>query len=74
MPRSGCSFLHGVNPNKKKKKSVVKEVREFAREIYLDLETEFNGEMKNIENARKLKIIAKRKGKNSYEIKPRGCM
>ena len=27
--------------------SVIKETREFAREIDLDLETEFDGEMKN---------------------------
>ena len=34
--------------------SVVKEAREFAREIDLDLETESDDEMKNTENARKL--------------------
>ena len=32
--------------------SVVKEAREFACEIDLDLETEFDGEMKNMKNAR----------------------
>ena len=35
--------------------SVVKEAREFAREVDLDLETQFNGEMKNTENAQKFK-------------------
>ena len=29
----------------------VKEAREFAHEIDFDLETEFDGEMKNMENA-----------------------
>ena len=38
---------------KKKVNTVVKEAREFAREIDLDLETE-SDEMKNTENARKL--------------------
>ena len=47
--------------------SVVKEAREFAREIDLDLETEFDGEMKNTENARKLKRIAKEKGKKAID-------
>ena len=42
--------------------SVIKEAREFAREIDLDLQTEFDGEMKIMENARKLKRIAKEKG------------
>ena len=42
--------------------SVIKETREFAREIDLDLQTEFDGEMKIMENARKLKRIAKEKG------------
>ena len=39
--------------------SVVKEAKKFAREIDLDLESEFDGEMKNTENAQKLKRIAK---------------
>ena len=42
--------------------SVIKEAREFAREIDLDLQTEFDREMKIMENARKLKRIAKEKG------------
>ena len=41
--------------------SVVKEAREFAREIDLDLETEFDRKMKNTENARKLKRIARKR-------------
>ena len=41
--------------------SVLKEVREFVLKIDLDLETEFYEEMKNIENARKLKRIANEK-------------
>ena len=45
--------------------SVVNEAREFAREIDLDLETEFDGETKNTENARKSKRIAKEKGKKA---------
>ena len=45
--------------------SVVKEAKKFAREIDLDLETEFDGEMKNTENARKLKRIAEEKGKKT---------
>ena len=40
-----------------------KEAREFEWEIDLDLETEFDGEMKNRKNAQKLKRIAKGKGK-----------
>ena len=47
--------------------SVVKDVREFAGEIDLDLKTEFDGEMKNTENAPKLKIIAKKKGKKAID-------
>ena len=43
--------------------SNVKEAREFAWEIDLDFETEFDGEMKNTKNVRKLKRIAKEKGK-----------
>ena len=44
-----------------------KEAREFACEIDLDLETEFDREMKNTENARKLKRIAKKKGKKTID-------
>ena len=47
--------------------SVVTEIKEFAREIDLDLETEFEGEMKNTKNARKLKRIAKEKGKRAID-------
>ena len=43
--------------------SVVKEARGFAGEIDLDLYSEYDREMKNTENARKLKRIAKEKGK-----------
>ena len=43
--------------NKKKVHTVVKEAREFACEIDLDLETEFDGEMKNTENAPEVKTI-----------------
>ena len=45
--------------------SVVKEPREFAHEIDFDLEIEFNREMKNTENAWKLKRILKEKGKKA---------
>ena len=44
---------------------VVKEARKFAREMDLDLETEFDGEIKNTENARKL--IAKEKGRRAID-------
>ena len=47
--------------------SVGKEAREFVREIDLDLETGFDGEMKNTENARKLKRIAKEKRKKAID-------
>ena len=47
--------------------SVVKEARQFAREIDLDLETEFDGEMKNTKNARKLNRIAKDKGSKTID-------
>ena len=47
--------------------SVVKEAREFAREIDLDPENEFDWEMKNTENARKLKRIAKEKTKKAID-------
>ena len=43
--------------------SVVKEAREFPREIDLDLETEFDGEMKKTENPQKLKRIPEEKGR-----------
>ena len=57
-----------LNMNKKKgSHSLVKKAKKFAREIDLDLETEFDGEMKNTENAQKLKRIAKEKGKNSID-------
>ena len=46
--------------------SVVK-TKKFAREIDLDLETEFDGEMKNTENAQKLKRIAKENGKKAID-------
>ena len=52
---------------KKEAHSVVKETREFEHEIDLDLETEFDGEMKNTENARKFKRIAKEKGKKAID-------
>ena len=39
-------------------------------EIDLDLKTEFDGEMKNTENARKLKIIAKRTIDTAWNSKP----
>ena len=49
-----------LNHEKEKgSRSVVKEAREFVREIGLDLE--FDGEMQNTENARKLKRIAKKR-------------
>ena len=47
--------------------SVVKEAKEFAREIDLDLETEFDGKMKNTKNAQKLKRNAKEKGKKALD-------
>ena len=57
-----------LNMNKKKgSHSLVKEAKKFAREIDLDLETEFDGEMKNTENAQKLKRIAKEKGKKAID-------
>ena len=52
-----------LKPEKEKGSHSVVKAREFTREIDLDLETEFDGEMKNTENARKLKRIAKKKGK-----------
>ena len=45
--------------------SVVEEAREFVCEIDLDLETEFDGQMDNTENAGKLKRMAKVKGKKA---------
>ena len=53
--------------NEKGSNSVVKEAKGFAREIDLDLETELNEEMKNTENVRKLKRIAKKKGKKGID-------
>ena len=53
------------NEKEKGSHSVVKEAGRFVREISLDLETEFDGEMKNTENARKLKRIAEEKGKKT---------
>ena len=53
--------------NEKGSNSVVKETKGFAREIDLDLETELNEEMKNTENVRKLKRIAKKKGKKAID-------
>ena len=47
--------------------SVVKEGRAFSREIALNLESEFDGEMKNTENAWKLERIAKEKGKKAID-------
>ena len=44
---------------------VVKRAREFAQEIDLDLETDFDRDMKNMENALKLKRIANEKGKKA---------
>ena len=48
--------------------SIVKEAREFVREIDLDLETEFDGEMKSTENAWNLNRIAKEKGKKAINM------
>ena len=48
--------------------SIVKEAREFSREIALDIETKLDGEMKNAKDAQKLKIIAKEKGKKAIHI------
>ena len=45
--------------------SVVQEAGEFAREKDLDLEIEFDGEIKNMEHVGKLKRIAKEKGKKA---------
>ena len=53
--------------NEKGSDSVVKEAKGLAREIDLDLETELNEEMKNTENVRKLKRIAKKKGKKAID-------
>ena len=52
---------------KKKVHTDVKEAREFAREIDLERETEFDEVMKNTKNARKLKRIAKEKGKKAIK-------
>ena len=47
---------------------VLKEAGEFARGIDLDRETEIDEEIKNTENSRKLKRIAKEKGKKAINI------
>ena len=47
--------------------SVAKETKEFVREIDSDLETEFDREMENTENAQKLKRIAKEKEKKAID-------
>ena len=47
--------------------SVVKEAKTFAREIDLDLETEFDEVMKNTEYALILERIAKEKGKKAID-------
>ena len=51
--------------NEKEKGS--QSVREFVWEIDLDLETEFDGDMKNKENIRKLKRFTKEKGKKAID-------
>ena len=60
--------------NQKRSHSVVKEAQRFARELDLDLETQFEGDLKDTENARKLKKIAREKGKmvfhNTWKSKP----
>ena len=48
--------------------SVVKEAREFACKMDLDLQTEFDGATKKTKNARELKRIAKEKGKRAIDI------
>ena len=53
--------------------SVVKEATEFARKIDVDLETKFDVKIKNKENARKLREIAKEKGEKrdtAWKSKP----
>ena len=55
------------NEKEKGYHSVAKVTKKFACEIDLDLETEFDGEMKNTENAQKLKRIAKEKGKKAID-------
>jgi len=52
--------------NGKKLHSVIKEGRKFANELDLDLETEFDSEMKVTENARKLKAMAKTNGTKEF--------
>ena len=61
--------------DKKEKGShfVVKEAIEFAREIDVDLESKFDVKIKNTENARKLRGIAKEKGEKgvtAWNAKP----
>ena len=53
---------------KKGSHSVVKEAIEFAREIDVDLETKFDAKIKNTENARKLREIAKEKGEKGDTV------
>ena len=53
--------------------SVVKEAIEIAREIDVDLESKFDVKIKNTENARKLREIAKEKGEKgdtAWKSKP----
>ena len=47
--------------------SVVKQAKKFARELDLDLEIEFEGQLKVTENAKKLKKIAKENGKKDLD-------
>ena len=48
--------------------SVAKEAIEFAREIDVDLESKFDVKIKNMENARKLREIAKEKGEKEDTV------
>ena len=52
--------------SQKKLHSVVKEGRKFANELGMDLEVEFEGEMRITENAQKLKRIAKTNGTKAF--------
>ena len=49
----GWMLRLALKHEKKGSHFVIKEAREFAREIDLDLETEFDGEMKNAKNFEK---------------------
>ena len=53
--------------NEKGSYSVVKKDKGFERETDLDFETELNEEMKNTENAPKLKRLAKENGKKAID-------